>query len=169
VRRRSPATEYGQRPIEAGQPHAHGARDSITRQVLSVLHSRPASLRLVLGLVLCTALLSPQAAAQDVWDTVPSMDVVRSRLSLTPEQETKLVPIFEQRIGELQSLKDQLAKATSDQQKRNVMRGTKQGQEAFNKQVEAVLDASQKSEWRELRAQTREKVKERYEQNQQSR
>jgi len=94
--------------------------------------------------------------------------VVRNRLSLTPEQEAKLVPIFEQRIGELQSLREQLAKATSDQQKRNVMRGEKKGQEAFNTQVESVLDASQKTEWRELRAQTREKVKERYEQNQQS-
>ncbi len=103
----------------------------ITRQVLSVLHSRSASLRLVLGLVLCTALVSAPVAAQDVWDTVPSMDVVRSRLSLTPEQEAKLVPIFEQRIGELQSLKDQLAKATSDQQKRNLMRGEKKGHEGF--------------------------------------
>jgi len=120
-------------------------------------------------MVLCTILASPPSVAQTVWDTVPSMDVVRNRLSLTPEQEARLVPIFEQRIGELQQLREQLAKATSDQQKRDLMRGAKQGQEAFNTQVEAVLDASQKSEWQELRAQTREKVKERYEQNQESR
>jgi hypothetical protein len=135
-----------------------------------VLHSRTFGLRLfaLLCVFLCTVLGAPPAAAQDVWDTVPSMDVVRNRLSLTPEQEAKLVPIFEQRIGELQSLREQLAKATSEQQKRNVMRGEKKGQEAFNTQVESVLDASQKTEWRELRAQTREKVKERYEQKQQS-
>ena len=78
------------------------------------------------------------------------------------------MPIFERRIGELQQLKDQLAKATSEQQKRTSVRGAKEGAAAFNSQVEAVLDTSQKSEWRELRAQTREKVKERYEQNQQS-
>ena len=135
-----------------------------------MLHSRALSLRLIplLCEFLFTMFGAPPAAAQDVWDTVPSMDVVRNRLSLTPEQESKLVPIFEQRIGELQSLRDQLEKATSDQQKRNLMRGAKKGQEAFNTQVESVLDASQKTEWRELRAQTREKVKERYEQNQQS-
>jgi len=136
-----------------------------------VLHSRLLTLRLVplLCMVLGTLLVQLPAVAQTVWDTVPSMDVVRNRLSLTPEQEARLVPIFEQRIGELQQLREQLAKATSDQQKRDLMRGAKQGQEAFNTQVEAVLDASQKSEWQELRAQTREKVKERYEQNQESR
>ena len=135
-----------------------------------MLHSRTYSLRLLtlLCLVLCTALGSPPVAAQDVWDTVPSLDVVRNRLSLTPEQEAKIRPIFEQRIGELQQLKDQLSKATSEQQKRSLIQGSKEGAAAFNSQVEAVLDTSQKSEWRELRAQTREKVKERYEQNQQS-
>ena len=132
-----------------------------------MLHSRALTLRLIplLCLVLGT-LLAPPAAAQDVWDTVPSMDVVRNRLSLTPEQEARLVPIFERRIGELQQLKDQLAKATSQQQKNSLLRGAKEGAAAFNTDVEAVLDASQKDEWRELRAQTREKVKERYEQNQ---
>ena len=108
------------------------------------------------------------AFAQDVWDTVPSMDVVRNRLNLTPEQEAKLVPIFENRIGELQQLRDQVAQATSQKQKRSLMQAAKKGQNSFNKQVESILDASQKSEWRELRAQTREKVKERYEQRQDS-
>jgi len=35
--------------------------------------------------------------------------------------------------------------------------------------VESVLDASQKSEWRDLREETREKVKERYEREQETR
>jgi hypothetical protein len=96
------------------------------------------------------------------------MDVVRNRLSLTPEQEAKLRPIFEHRIGELQTLKDQLAESTSKQHKRGLIRDAKNGAKSFNSQVEDVLDASQKSEWRELRAQTREKVKERYEQKKDS-
>src|SRR5688572_31915425 len=96
------------------------------------------------------------------------MDVVRSRLSLTREQEARLVPIFERRVAELQKVREQLAQATSDQQKRTVMRDAKQGAVAFNSQVEGVLDASQKSEWQEMRAETREKVKERYEQQKDS-
>ena len=126
------------------------------------------------GFLLCLALLlgagfaALPASAQNVWDTVPSMDVVRNRLSLTPEQEAKLLPIFERRIAELQKVREQLAQATSDQQKRTVLRDAKQGAVAFNSQVEGVLDASQKSEWQEMRAETREKVKERYEQKKDS-
>ena len=124
---------------------------------------------LCLGLALSAGFAAPPASAQNVWDTVPSMDVVRNRLSLTQEQEATLRPIFEQRIAELQTVREKFAQATTEQQKRTVLRDSKAGQDAFNSQVEAVLDASQKSEWRELRAQTREKVKERYEQQQDSR
>jgi hypothetical protein len=135
-----------------------------------VNHARRPTPRIVLGLCLafCSSLVTAPAAEQTVWDTVPSMDVVRSRLSLTPEQEAQLTPIFERRIGELQQLREQLAQATTQQQKRAVMQDAKKGQDAFSKQVEALLDASQKSEWRELRAQTREKVQERYEQQKDS-
>jgi len=121
-----------------------------------------------LGLALFAGFAALPASAQNVWDTVPSMDVVRSRLSLTREQEARLVPIFERRVAELQKVREQLAQATSDQQKRTVMRDAKQGAVAFNSQVEGVLDASQKSEWQEMRAETREKVKERYEQQKDS-
>ena len=41
--------------------------------------------------------------------------------------------------------------------------------QAFNTQVESLLDASQKAGWRELRDETREKVKERYQRQQETR
>ena len=131
--------------------------------MLQTRHSRTGwvpALGLVLGACLAAG---PASAQQSVWDTVPSMDVVRNRLSLTPEQESKLAPIFERRAGELRTVREQLEQATSRAQKRNILRDAKHGADALNKEVEGVLDASQKSEWRELRAQTREKVKERYE------
>jgi len=118
----------------------------------------------VLGLVLGGGLAAGLAMAQQsVWDTVPSMDVVRNRLSLTPEQESKLAPIFERRAAELRQVREQLEQATSSAQKRAILQDAKHGAKTFNSDVEGALDASQKSEWRELRAQTREKVKERYE------
>ena len=123
---------------------------------------------LCLGLAVGAGFAALPASAQNVWDTVPSMDVVRSRLELTIEQEARLLPIFERRVAELQKVRDQLAQATSDQEKRTVLRDAKQGADAFNSQVEGVLDASQKSEWQEMRAETREKVKDRYEQNKES-
>jgi hypothetical protein len=60
-------------------------------------------------------------------------------------------------------VREQLEQATSSAQKRAILQDAKHGAKTFNSDVEGVLDASQKSEWRELRAQTREKVKERYE------
>ena len=131
-----------------------------------MLHTRRSRTRLlpVLGLALAACLAAgPASAQQSVWDTVPSMDVVRNRLSLTPEQESKLAPIFERRAAELRKVREQLEAATSRAQKRTILRDAKHGADAFNSDVESVLDATQKSEWRELRAQTREKVKERYE------
>ncbi len=123
---------------------------------------------LCLGLAVGAGFAALPASAQNVWDTVPSMDVVRSRLELTIEQEARLLPIFERRVAELQKVREQLAQATSDQEKRTVLRDAKQGADAFNSQVEGVLHASQKSEWQEMRAETREKVKERYEQQKES-
>ena len=131
-----------------------------------MLHTSRSRNRLlpVLGLVLGACLVAgPASAQQSVWDTVPSMDVVRNRLSLTPEQESKLAPIFERRAAELRKVREQLEQATSRAQKRTILQDAKHGAKAFNSEVESLLDASQKSEWRELRAQTREKVKERYE------
>ena len=123
----------------------------------------------VLLLALGTSLAAaPASAQQTVWDTVPSMDVVRNRLSLTPDQESKLAAIFERRAAELQKLRGQLEQATSRAQKRTILRDAKHGANAFNAEVEGLLDASQRSEWRELRAQTREKVKERYEEKRDS-
>jgi len=104
----------------------------------------------------------PVAAAP--LDSVPSMDVVRNRLQLTPEQEAQLTPVIQKRIAEVQEVRARLEQATTRQDKRAVMRDAKQRQKAFNDQVESVLDSSQKQEWREIREETREKLKERYDQ-----
>ena len=56
-----------------------------------------------------------------------------------------------------------LQRATTDQQKKDVLREAKKTGDAFNAQVEGVLSPSQKPEWREIRSGVREKVKERAE------
>jgi len=122
------------------------------------------------GFVLCAWLAVP-AFAQDqtLRDSVPSIDVVRNRLHLTPEQEAKLRPMFRQREQQLYDTRARLESAASSDAKRQVMKTAKADAQAFNTQVEGVLDASQKGAWRDLRDETREKVKERYERQQESR
>jgi hypothetical protein len=122
------------------------------------------------GFVLCAWLAVP-AFAQDqtLRDSVPSIDVVRNRLHLTPEQEAKLRPMFRQREQQLYDTRAKLESAASSDAKRQLMKTAKSDAQAFNTQVEGVLDASQKGAWRDLRDETREKVKERYERQQESR
>jgi len=122
------------------------------------------------GFVLCAWLAVP-AFAQDqtLRDSVPSIDVVRNRLHLTPDQEAKLRPMFRQREQQLYDTRARLESAASSDAKRQVMKTAKADAQAFNTQVEGVLDASQKGAWRDLRDETREKVKERYERQQETR
>ena len=122
------------------------------------------------GFVLCALLAAPALAQnQTLRDSVPSIDVVRNRLHLTPQQEEKLRPLFQQREQQLYETRSRLETAASSSEKSEVLRAAKSDAQSFNTQVESVLDASQKSEWRDLREETREKVKERYEREQETR
>jgi len=122
-----------------------------------------------MGLVLCALLATPGFAQnQTLRDSVPSIDVVRNRLHLTPEQEAKLRPMFQQREQQLYETRSKLEAAASSTGKREVLQAAKADARTFNEQVEGVLDASQKAEWRELRDETRDKVKERYERQQET-
>ena len=127
-----------------------------------MLHARRFSLAaLAAGLVFSLSMVSLSTAAPP--DAVPSIDVVRNRLSLTPEQEEKLVPLFQERRAQLQELRSRVEQASSRQDKRSLLREGKQQADTFNSKVESLLDVRQKQEWHELRNETREKVKERIE------
>jgi hypothetical protein len=119
----------------------------------------------VLGALFAAAPVS----AQTFRDSVPSIDAVRSRLNLTPEQEAKLRPLFLQRGSDIQATRTKLEQAGTRTEKQAVLRTAKHDAQAFNSQVEAVLNSQQKHEWRDLRDEAREKVKERYEREKDSR
>lgn len=122
-----------------------------------------------IGAALCVMLMAPVfAQTQTLRDWVPSIDVVRARLSLTPQQEATLRPLFQKRAVDLQQTRAKLEQATSGTEKNDVLRTAKSEAQAFNTEVERVLNKEQKAEWREMRDETREKVKERYEQDQES-
>jgi hypothetical protein len=122
------------------------------------------------GLMLCVLLAAPAFAQnQTLRDSVPSIDVVRNRLNLTPQQEEKLRPLFRQREQQLYETRSKLETAASSTEKREILRAAKSDAQSFNTQVESILDAVQKSEWRDLRDETREKVKERYEREHETR
>jgi len=115
----------------------------------------------------CALTVAAQVEASPL-DSVPSMDVVRNKLELTPEQEVELRPLFEKRISDLQQTRSRLEQAATQADKRTVMRDAQQQAKAFNASVEALLTPSQKSKWRELRGETREKLKQKYDDKRES-
>ena len=125
--------------------------------------------RILLAGCALAALLAVPAVAQTFRDSVPSIDAVRSRLNLTPEQEARLTPLFQQRAVDIQAARHKLETATTRTDKQAVLRAAKQDAQTFNSQVEAVLNQKQKHDWRDMRDEAREKVKERYQREQDSR
>jgi len=115
------------------------------------------------SLLLCAMLASFSASAESVLDVMPTLDNVSRQLELSPEQEARLRPMFQQRLSELQASQLLLQRAATPQQKDEVLREAKKAGDEFSLQVESVLSPSQKQEWREIRSGLREKVKERSE------
>jgi len=115
------------------------------------------------SLLLCAMLASYSASAESVLDVIPTLDNISRQLELSPEQEARLRPIFQQRMYELQQSQLLLQRATTPQRKDEVLQEAKKAGDEFNMQVESVLTPSQKHEWREIRSGVREKVKERTE------
>jgi len=115
------------------------------------------------SLLLCAMLASFSASAESVLDVIPTLDNISRQLELSPEQEARLRPIFQNRMYELQQSQLLLQRATTPQRKDAVLQEAKKAGDEFNMQVESVLTPSQKHEWREIRSGVREKVKERTE------
>ena len=126
-------------------------------------YARKPHFTVVLAALVWIAMMASWPAAASVYDVVPSMDVVRSRLSLTPEQEAQLTPLFERRKGELKKTRERVEQSPSRQEKRAALRDAKQQGDAFNAEVEKILNSQQKTQWHELRKETREKVRQQVE------
>jgi hypothetical protein len=130
---------------------------------------RKPQISVILAAVVWIAMMGAWPAdAASMNDSLPSMDVVRSRLNLTPEQETQIQSLFQRRKGELQQTRDRVEQASSRAEKRAALREAKQQGDVFNSQVEKVLTTQQVSDWRELRKETREKLKERAQEKRES-
>jgi hypothetical protein len=130
-----------------------------------VNHSRRSVIGLTTAsaLLLCAILASVPANALPLLESLPTLDSLKNRLELTPDQESKLAPLFEKRISELRHSQQLLEQATSDQQRSDVLRDARQAGNEFNSQVERLLTPSQQHEWRDFVSELRDQAKERAE------
>jgi len=118
---------------------------------------------LAVGFWLCAILTALPGAATPVLDAVPTLENLATRLDLSAEQEGRLRPIFQERKAEVANTQELLQSATTREQKRDILREARTQADAFNSKVESVLTPTQLPRWRELRSQTREKIRERAE------
>lgn len=116
-----------------------------------------------LAALLFTLMLSLFAAASFAQsaDSPVTLDSLRERLALTPEQETKIAPLVQERTEKLKALRDSSDPNGSRRDKLKMLRQARGIQQDFVKQVEPLLSQDQKKQWDVLRKEMQENAKER--------
>ena len=121
------------------------------------------SLMGALAMSLGCALLQPSAAADSPAPAAQmSIDDLKARLALTPEQQEKIAPLAEERRSKMEAIRSKLASATSRRDKREVMQEAKGIQEDFTSKVEPLLTPAQQTEWKKIREEMRAQMMERW-------
>ena len=90
----------------------------------------------------------------------------KARLELTPEQEAQLKPLIEERAARLKAIRDKHAGDDSRRARRDMYREARPVAEDYQAKVRAILDDGQEAEWDKMRAEARERLKERYREGQ---
>jgi hypothetical protein len=86
----------------------------------------------------------------------------RTRLKLTPEQEAQMKALIQIRNQALKEIRDRYAGDTSRRARRAMFREAEPVVENYQARVHTVLDVEQYAEWEKMRAEARERLKERY-------
>ncbi len=94
----------------------------------------------------------------------PSMTVedLRLRLNLTPEQQSQIQPHLDTRKARMEAVKGKMGDTSSRSDKRAAMKEAKDAQDDFVKNVEPILTPEQQAEWKKMRDEGREQLKERW-------
>lgn len=111
--------------------------------------------------LMCTA---PQiAAAADVVSPAPqiSIEELRTRLNLTPQQQEQIAPLVEERKAKMEPIRAKVDSAASRREKLAVLQEAKAVQDDFNSKVQPILTQEQQAEWQKIREELRERMKER--------
>ena len=122
------------------------------------MHLKTLARALVLGAAL--TFISAHAASP-TGSSEMTMEQLTTRLNLTPEQQTKIAPYVETRRTKMQDVHSKLSANATRKDKRAAMQEAKQAQDEFVKNVEPVLTTEQQAEWKKLRDEAREQMKER--------
>lgn len=88
-----------------------------------------------------------------------TMQEMRSRLALTPEQQAQISPLVEERNAKMKALRESSDPNGSRREKLAMLKQARAIQQDFVKQVEPLLSKEQKNEWAAMRAEMKEAAK----------
>lgn len=91
-----------------------------------------------------------------------TLEEMRSRLALTPEQEAQISPLVVDRNAKLKALRESSDPNGSRREKLGTLKQARGIQQDFVKQVEPLLSKEQKKEWAAMREEMKGTAKERW-------
>jgi Spy/CpxP family protein refolding chaperone len=89
------------------------------------------------------------------------LEAAKARLNLTPEQEQRLRPIVEEEAKELRAIAQRYDGTASRQEKRTALQEARALQRDARARLEGILTPEQLGEWDEMRAEARERLRQR--------
>ena len=90
------------------------------------------------------------------------VEEAKARLRLTPEQESQLKPIVQDRNQKLKAIRDKYAGDSSRRAKRAMFKEAQPVVDNYQARVRTILDDTQEAEWEKMRAEAKERLKEQY-------
>jgi Spy/CpxP family protein refolding chaperone len=105
-------------------------------------------------------LLPAPASAQDPPPARERLEEYGKRLNLTPEQREKIRPILEAELSRVREIRDKYQTETR-RERRQMLRELRAVQEDIQKQIEPILTKEQKAEWKKIREERREELRDR--------
>jgi hypothetical protein len=120
--------------------------------------------RALLSLLAATSitLATHNVAAQSAEPQQLNIEQLRSRLNLTPEQQQQIEPLAAQRRARLEDIHARMNGANSRRDKMQLMKEAKRVQDEFVAETEPLLTDDQRIEWKKMRDENREQMKERW-------
>lgn len=114
----------------------------------------------LLGLAAGSTYAQPMAG--DPESLQAAIEQAKARLKLTPEQEAQMKPLMEERAAKLKAIRDSHAGDDSRRAKRDMYRESRVLADDYQAKVREILTDEQEAEWEKMRAEARERLKERY-------
>lgn len=124
--------------------------------------TRAATVAVVLSLASIAMGAIAQQPGADPAAIQAALAEAKARLQLTPEQETQLKPLMQERNQALKAIRDKYAGDDSRRARRAMYREAQPVVENYQARVRTILNDAQYAEWETMRAEARERLKAQY-------